>query len=565
MEKRAILAIVLSLVVVIIWSIVFAPSTPPPDEFDDLAPLDALSPDAPLPLDDTRLAEQPLPTITAQGEAVALTDPEVQERLIDVDTGVAVITLTSRGAGVQMVQFRDYRTGLEDDAGPIAVRPVRGAATAPLAGDITIDGDRVIPLGRQIFASDSDDVALSESLAVAEVAFASTLADGLVVRRVYRFAHGRYDFEVETSVEGLSPRAMNALRLQWGPGLLEPNEDDVRRGQTAILPRSYVNGKIVDAAPDENGQPVVEQGTVSWASLGDTYFTAALIPREPPGDAVIVSNGYDGALSIAVRTPMPPDRPRQTMQVYIGPKEEPLLEATEPSLTKVIDLGFFSPMARPMLQLLRLVNRWVHNYGLSIILVTILIKLVFWPLTHKSYKSMKAMQRLQPKMKELQALYKDDKPGLNRAMMQLYRDQKVNPMGGCLPMILQIPFFFAFYNALLYSIELRHAPFICWEQEIFWGFRGICDLSVYDPSYITPVLMGASMFWQQSMTPTVGDPTQAKIMKFMPLIFLFFFLNAPAGLVVYWLINNVLSIMQQMLTNRSRGVEEASAGAVSKR
>ena len=565
MEKRAILAIVLSLVVVIIWSIVFAPSTPPPEEFDDLAPLDALSPDAPLPLDDTRLAEQPLPSITAQGEAVALTDPEVQERLIDVDTGVAVITLTSRGAGVQMVQFRDYRTGLEDDAGPIAVRPVRGAATAPLAGDITIDGDRVIPLGRQIFASASDDVALSESLAVAEVAFTSTLADGLVVRRVYRFAHGRYDFEVETSVEGLSPRAMNALRLQWGPGLLEPNEDDVRRGQTAILPRSYVNGKIVDAAPDENGQPVVEQGTVSWASLGDTYFTAALIPREPPGDAVIVSNGYDGALSIAVRTPMPPDRPRQTMQVYIGPKEEPLLEATEPSLTKVIDLGFFSPMARPMLQLLRLVNRWVHNYGLSIILVTILIKLVFWPLTHKSYKSMKAMQRLQPKMKELQALYKDDKPGLNRAMMQLYRDQKVNPMGGCLPMILQIPFFFAFYNALLYSIELRHAPFICWEQEIFWGFRGICDLSVYDPSYITPVLMGASMFWQQSMTPTVGDPTQAKIMKFMPLIFLFFFLNAPAGLVVYWLINNVLSIMQQMLTNRSRGLEEASAGAVSKR
>ena len=565
MEKRAILAIVLSLVVVIIWSIVFAPSTPPPDEFDDLAPLDALSPDAPLPLDDPRLAEQPLPTITAQGEAVALADPEVQERLIEVDTGVAVITLTSRGAGVQMVQFRDYRTGLEDGAGPIAVRPVRGAATAPLAGDITIDGDRVIPLGRQIFASESDDVALSDSLAVTEVAFTSTLGDGLVVRRVYRFAHGRYDFEVETSVEGLSPRAMNALRLQWGPGLLEPGDDDVRRGQTAPLPRSYVSGKIVDAAPDENGQPVVEQGTVSWASLGDTYFTAALIPRDPPGDAVIVSNGYDGALSVAVRTPMPPDRPRQIMQVYIGPKEEPLLEATEPSLTKVIDLGFFSPMARPMLQLLRLVNRWVHNYGLSIILVTILIKLVFWPLTHKSYKSMKAMQRLQPKMKELQALYKDDKPGLNRAMMQLYRDQKVNPMGGCLPMILQIPFFFAFYNALLYSIELRHAPFICWEQEIFWGFRGICDLSVYDPSYITPVLMGASMFWQQSMTPTVGDPTQAKIMKFMPLIFLFFFLNAPAGLVVYWLINNVLSIMQQMLTNRSRGVEEASAGAVSKR
>ena len=565
MEKRAILAIVLSLVVVIVWSIVFAPSTPPPEEFDDAAPLDALSPDAPLPAEAPRLAEQPLPAVTAPGEAVAPAEEVLQERFIDVDTGVALITLTSRGAGVLLVRFHDYRTGLEDDAAPIMVGPLPGAAAVPLAGSLAINGDRIVPLGRQLFASDSEDVVLSDGADAAEIAFAGTLDNGFVVRRVYRFSYGRYDFEVETSVEGLSPRASNALLQQWGPGLVQPGGEEVRRGQTAILPRSYVSGKIVDDAPDENGRPVVEQGSVAWASLGDTYFTAALIPLELPGDAVVVSNDRDGALSVGVRTPLPPDRPRQTVQVYVGPKEEPLLEAVEPSLTKVIDLGFFSPMARPMLQLLRLVNRWVHNYGVSIILVTVLIKIVFWPLTHKSYKSMKAMQNLQPKMKELQALYKDDKQGLNRAMMQLYRDQKVNPMGGCLPMILQIPFFFAFYNALLYSIELRHAPFICWEQEVLWGFRGICDLSVYDPSYITPVLMGASMFWQQSMTPTVGDPTQAKIMKFMPLIFLFFFLNAPAGLVVYWLINNVLSIMQQMWTNRARGLEEASAGAVSKR
>lgn len=565
MEKRAILAIVLSLVVVIVWSIVFAPSTPPPEEFDDAAPLDALSPGAPLPAEAPRLAEQPLPAVTAQGEAVAPADEVLQERFIDVDTGVAMVTLTSRGAGVQLVRFHDYRTGLEDDAAPITVGPLPGAAAVPLAGSLAINGDQIVPLGRQVFASDSEDVVLSDGADVAEIAFAATLDNGLVVRRVYRFRYGRYDFEVETSVEGLSPRASNALLQQWGPGLVQPSGEEVRRGQTAILPRSYVSGKIVDDAPEENGRPVVEQGSVAWASLGDTYFTAALIPLELPGDAVVVSNDRDGALSVGVRTPLPPDVPRQTVQVYVGPKEEPFLEAVEPSLTKVIDLGFFSPMARPMLQLLRLVNRWVHNYGVSIILVTVLIKIVFWPLTHKSYKSMKAMQKLQPKMKELQALYKDDKQGLNRAMMQLYRDQKVNPMGGCLPMILQIPFFFAFYNALLYSIELRHAPFICWEQEVLWGFRGICDLSVYDPSYITPVLMGASMFWQQSMTPTVGDPTQAKIMKFMPLIFLFFFLNAPAGLVVYWLINNVLSIMQQMWTNRARGLEEASAGAVSKR
>jgi YidC/Oxa1 family membrane protein insertase len=565
MEKRAILAIVLSLVVVVIWSIVFAPSTPPPTEFDDMAPPSALSPDPQLPPESPRVAERQVPPAVAPGEAVMPADSELQERLIQVDTGVALLTLTSRGAGVQTIRFRDYRMGLEDGAAPIEIAPARGASTVPLAANVVTDGSLVVPLGRQIFASDSEDVVLSDSRTDAEIAFRTTLENGVAVRRVYRFTHGRYDFEVSTSVEGLSPRARHALHLQWGPGLLEPGDDEVRRGQTAILPRSYVSGKIVDAAPDETGAPVIEQGPVSWAALGDTYFTAALIPREPQADTVIVSSGYEGALSVAVRTPLFPDRPRQTVQVYVGPKEEPLLEAAEPSLSKVIDLGFFSPMARPMLQLLRLVNRWVHNYGVSIIFVTVLIKIAFWPLTHKSYKSMKAMQKLQPRMKELQALYKDDKQGLNRAVMQLYRDQKVNPMGGCLPMILQIPFFFAFYNALLYSIELRHAPFICWENEVLWGFRGICDLSVYDPSYITPVLMGASMFWQQSMTPTVGDPTQAKIMKFMPLIFLFFFLNAPAGLVVYWLINNVLSVVQQMWTNRARGLEEAGAGAVSKR
>ena len=160
-------------------------------------------------------------------------------------------------------------------------------------------------------------------------------------------------------------------------------------------------------------------------------------------------------------------------------------------------------------------------------------------------------------------VYKDDRQALNRAMMQLYREQKVNPMGGCLPMALQIPFFFAFYNALLYSIELRHAPFICWEQPLFFGFRGICDLSVYDPSYVTPILMGITMFIQQKMTPAVGDPAQAKVMQFMPLMFLFFFLWAPAGLVIYWLVNNVLSIAQQSMINRTRPMEAADAEASS--
>jgi YidC/Oxa1 family membrane protein insertase len=269
----------------------------------------------------------------------------------------------------------------------------------------------------------------------------------------------------------------------------------------------------------------------------------------------------EDALEIGLRTPLGRDQQTQTVRVYVGPKQQQILKAVQPSLDRLIDLGFFSPLARPMMQLLQLINAVVHNYGITIILVTILIKIVFWPLTQKSYKSMQAMQKLQPRMKELQVLYKDDRQALNHAMMQLYRDHKVNPMGGCLPMLIQIPFFFAFYNALLYSIEMRHAPFICWENKLFWVGRGICDLSVYDPSYVTPILMGVTMFLQQKMTPTVGDPTQAKVMQFMPLIFLFFFLNAPAGLVIYWLMNNILSIAQQFMVNRSRQLQAAEVKA----
>jgi YidC/Oxa1 family membrane protein insertase len=353
------------------------------------------------------------------------------------------------------------------------------------------------------------------------------------------------------------------MTVFWGPGLRQQHEQASRRRRVGTVARSYVSGKIFEEAPKQVGEIVEKPGEVTWAALADTYFAAVLIPGEPAANAVVVRRVSKEDLGIGIRTPLEGTQVAQMLRVYVGPKEQRLLEDTDPSLGKLIDLGFFSPLARPMMQLLRMIYRVVRNYGVAIILVTILIKAVFWPLTQKSYKSMQAMQKLQPKMKELQVLYKDDKQALNRAMMQLYREQKVNPMGGCLPMILQIPFFFAFYNALLYSIELRQAPFVCWQTELFWVGRGICDLSTYDPSYITPVLMGVTMFLQQKMTPTTGDPTQAKVMQFMPLIFLFFFLKAPAGLVIYWFTNNLLSIAQQLLINRTRHLETAKAKAAS--
>ena len=478
-----------------------------------------------------------------------------------VDTGVAQLALSSLGAGVKAVQLHEYRTTLDKDAPPVKIAPVLGLPGIPLTAELRL-GQRVISLGDLVFSPSATELTLSEQQSEGVVTFRGQMSTGMVVQRTFRFRHNHYDFEVSTQLEGVSPAAETSMVLLWGPGLLQQGgESSSRQGETKTESRSYVRGKIFHAAPEKVGEVRTEEGEVAWIALADTYFTAALIPQTPAANAAIVRRLQEDALEIGLRTPLGREQQTQTVRVYVGPKKQHILKAVQPSLDRLIDLGFFSPLARPMMQLLQLINAIVHNYGITIILVTILIKIVFWPLTQKSYKSMQAMQKLQPRMKELQVVYKDDQQALNRAMMQLYRDHKVNPMGGCLPMLIQIPFFFAFYNALLYSIEMRHAPFICWENKLFWVGRGICDLSVYDPSYVTPVLMGVTMFLQQKMTPTVGDPTQAKVMQFMPLIFLFFFLNAPAGLVIYWLMNNILSIAQQLVVNRSRQLQAAEVKA----
>ena len=553
MEKRAVLAIVLSLLVVVAWSMFFAPTSSPPPDVTSPEQVAEQAPSEP----DSRLPAAPGLSPRVVETASPPTGTPAAE--VTVNTGLAQLTLTGRGAGVKAVSLLNYHTTLDEGAPPIVIEPVSDAATVPLETRLVLR-DRTVSLRDVVFSASASDIRLSASRPEGEVTFRGTMADGTVVHRTYRFIHDSYVFEVNTRVEGLQPAAGDQMTLIWGPGLRQNRtEDTQRQGHTEPLPRSFVGGKIYHTAPKEVNEVRVDQGKVSWAALGDTYFTAVLIPQNPPAESAVVRRVREDALEVGVQTPLR-DRTSQTVQVYVGPKSHQLLKQVDPSLSKLIDLGFFSPLARPMLQLLIAVNSWIHNYGVTIILVTILIKMVLWPLTNTSHKSMRAMQKLQPKMKELQTMYKDDRQGLNRAMMDLYRKQKVNPMGGCLPMVLQIPVFFAFYNALLYSTELRHAPFICWDTSIFWVGRGICDLSVHDPSYITPLLMGASMFLQQRMTPvTTADPMQAKMMQFMPLIFLFFFLKAPSGLVIYWLFNNLLTIAQQFIINRMSEREESRA------
>jgi YidC/Oxa1 family membrane protein insertase len=229
-----------------------------------------------------------------------------------------------------------------------------------------------------------------------------------------------------------------------------------------------------------------------------------------------------------------------------------ILEAAGNELAKSVDFGWFDVLAKPMLWLLNFFHQYSGNYGVAIILLTVLIKLVFWPITQKGMKSMKNMQKLQPKIAKLKERCKDDPAKMNQEMMALYKTYKVNPVGGCLPMLIQIPFFFALYQVLLAAIELRHAPFMLWINDLsapdrLWiGF----DIPYLHGIPVLTLLMGASMFFQQKMSPTTADPAQARIMQFLPIVFTVMFINFASGLVLYWLINNLLSILQQYLINR---------------
>ncbi|MEK7268166.1 MAG: YidC/Oxa1 family insertase periplasmic-domain containing protein, partial [Nitrospirota bacterium] len=237
-----------------------------------------------------------------------------------------------------------------------------------------------------------------------------------------------------------------------------------------------------------------------------------------------------------------------SLQLYAGPKEFNTLKSLNVGLEDTIDFGWFiygswdivKAVAKPLFYVLRFLYDYTHNYGLAIILLTVGIKLLFVPLQYKSYKSMKDMQVVQPKVVALQAKCKDDRERLNRELIKLYRDHKVNPVGGCLPMLLQMPVFVALFNILYMTIDLRQAPFVLW----------ITDLSVQDPYYVLPVIMGASMVLQQKIMPTTMDPTQAKIMLLLPAFLTLLFLTFPSGLVLYWLTNNVLTIAQQFITDR---------------
>ena len=296
--------------------------------------------------------------------------------------------------------------------------------------------------------------------------------------------------------------------------------------------------------------PQTFTGKIDWAGLDEGYFLTAMIPTAAPKALVLLQETPPGSMVASLRTPvegLPAGQEAQmAYSLYFGPKD--LKDLKPLGLDRAINFGWFDFFARPLLYFLKFLHSHSFGYGWAIIILTFLIRIVFFYPNHKSYKSMKDMQKLQPKVAKIREKFKDDKEAMNKELMGLYKTFKVNPLAGCLPMVIQLPVFIALYNVLGSAIELRHAAFI--PTLPFTNIVWLADLSTKDPLLITPIIMGGTMFLQQKMTPSAGDPAQAKMMMFLPLIFTFMFLNFASGLVIYWLVNNVLSIIQQYYTNK---------------
>ena len=525
MEKRAIFAVLLSFAIIVLYQVFFAPS--PPKQPEKPVAADNRKAESPPPPRKEAPSSEQAPLVTA-GSSLDGED-------VVVETDLVRIVFTTRGAQIKKYILKNYR--VTKQGGLIDL--VKDTPGVPLPLTLKFSSDELSKLANDgIYTPSRRTLLLKNAEENAEILFSLRTDSGMEIQKRFRFHKEKYQIESEVTTKGGSDE-VGPLQVFWGPGV-EGNDGGQSGGYEG--PIAFSNEKIEKEELVSGKSPSVVSGEVKWAALQNKYFIAALLAQR--GQEAIFFKDSSDRDYVGLNLPAGSRR----FSLYIGPKEHKRLEALGVGLERVIDYGWFSVLAKPLLDLLNFFNGFTKNYGVAIILLTAVIKVIFYPLTQKSFKSMQNMQRLQPQIKRLQQLYKNDKQRLNQEVMSLYREQKLNPMGGCLPMLLQIPVFFALYRVLLDSIELRHSPFFLW----------ITDLSAKDPYYVWPILMGISMVIQQKMTPSSADPMQAKVMMLMPIVFTIMFLNFPVGLVIYWLVNNVLTIAQQYVMNRQRRLERAS-------
>ncbi|GJL51663.1 MAG: membrane protein insertase YidC [Nitrospirales bacterium] len=553
MEKRVVLFIVLCLGIIIGWDIVmkeygFAP-------LNDTSIIDQTE-DAPLVEDEEKDQKTVATSSSAETEtsekgqlsldASQASETDQQEQIETIETPLYRAQISNRGAEITSWQLLRYLTQSEDPL-PVELVYAEGQFNEPLSLEVS-DQDTTKLFQQGLYTVQRDFSTLDENHPVGHMTMTlQSKEKDLWIQKEFTFHHDSYVVDVVIKSEGIE-EDLNVLLgtnfgiVEWGQGFIG-----------SLGPAWMIGEKLEKELPELNEsdavdtKPHVERtGDIRWAALQDKYFMSVVIPENAEG--VFAIEELENVITAGVQFPGSSEQQSYAFRLFAGPKQFDLLKDFQLGLEDTIDFGWFiydswsvvKAVAKPLFYVLRYFYDYTQNYGIAIILLTVCIKLLFVPLQYKSYKSMQGMQKIQPKVLEIQNKFKDDRERLNKELMKLYKDHKVNPVGGCLPMFLQMPAFISLFNILYMTVDLRQAPFMLW----------ITDLSVPDPYYLLPILMGASMVLQQKIMPTTMDPTQAKMMLILPVFLTFLFLTFPAGLVLYWVTNNVLTITQQFVTDR---------------
>jgi len=484
-------------------------------------------------------------SVPSGGKSVASGLVALGGQLIKVDTDLMRVELSTQGGDVRRVEFKQHKGTLDKTKNFVLLQTTPDLTYIAQSGLI----GEGLANHRTKYETKSREYALADGAKTLEVRLEAPDVNGIKVSQVYKFTRGSYVIDVSYEITNGTDKSLTPYGYFQLVRDRKPPE-----GDSAMLPTytgTAVYTKVekfqkvafddIDKGKTPYSKSSQEEG---WVAIIQHYFLSAFLPKDKTprefytkklegglytAGAVVTGNAIAAGKTGRVEAPL-----------YVGPQETANLEKLAPGLDLVVDYGILTVIAVPLFAVLNWIHGWVGNWGIAIILLTVLIKLIFYPLQEASYKAMAKMKVIAPKMQALKERYGDDRQRMQKAMMELYQKEKVNPMAGCLPILVQMPVFIALYWVILASVELRHAPFYGW----------ITDLSSIDPWYVLPVLMGASMIIQTRLNPEPPDPIQAKMMKIMPIAFSIFFFFFPAGLVLYWLVNNILSIWQQWHINK---------------
>lgn len=487
----------------------------------------------------------PAPIPTAPAATTAASTDEAGSIFVETDRFAVDISL--RGGELSRVKLRDFPVAVDKPTEPMTLLDHSADLDFVIQGGVLSDNGG--PTHEDIYTAANTKFAMEDGIDELAVPLTWRGQNGLEVTKTFVFKRGAHVVQIKYTIH-------NAGASHWTGRVYAQLLRRADKPKRNVMP-TYTGAAI--SSPEKRYEklpfkkladtPLDRDITDGWAAVLQHYFVAAIIPpaqtlyhyysKALPEDRYIVGMyGPEITLDAGASTEV-------NLTNYTGPKDQVVLAKLAPGLDLTVDYGALWFIAKPLFWLLRKLHAWTGNWGWSIILLTLTVKAALFRLAAASYRSMAHMKRVQPRIQALRERFANDKQRLNQAMMELYKQEKINPLGGCLPVLLQIPVFLALYWVLLESVELRQVPFIGW----------IKDLSTYDPYFVLPLLMGASMFVQQRLNPAPPDPVQAKVMQIMPIVFTVFFLFFPAGLVLYWLVNNVLSIAQQWVITRKLETE----------